>query len=59
MTNYDAGVERLAGYLTSLPDRSQDMWIDAAYETWLLRRARAPEQDRQARALEPEAVESR
>jgi hypothetical protein len=45
VTACEAGVERLAGYLTSLPERSRSMWVDAAYEVWLLDRVAREERE--------------
>ena len=34
-SHYAAGVSARADYLTNLPARARNMWVDAAYEVWL------------------------
>jgi hypothetical protein len=35
---YSAGVERITDYLSALPPRAREMWMDAAYSTWVSER---------------------
>jgi hypothetical protein len=41
-SRYEAGVGACAEYLSNLPDRARNMWVDAAYEVWVSERLAKP-----------------